>query len=208
METPIDFLPDRLRERRIRARQLCRQTGLLLLAGALLAAWICFSQRNVSQAQAELETLKARSANVQRVLAQREELQKQQADLLLKEQISDRLGSRAGALDVLAELERLLPTGVSLTSLNLDGVQLTLGTELVRDRGPARPVGLPPRESTVNRLQLVLTGIAPGDVEVASFIGQMTASPLFEDVNMGYIRGQVVQGRRAREFQVSCHVVR
>lgn len=206
METAIDFLPERMRAQRARWRRLLRQASLLLLAAGVFAAWLYFSDRRVAQAQAELGLLQDRSANVQRLLSQREELARQQAELLIKDRISSRLGSRAGALDVLGELEQLLPAGVSLLSLNLDGVQVTFPAELVRDRSVVMAAA--PREGTVNRLRLVVTGIAPGDVDVATFIGQLTASPLFEDVNMGYIRGQVIQGRRAREFQVSCHVVR
>ena len=207
METPIDFLPERVKSRRARNRRIARQAHLLLLAAATFSAWMYFSDRRVARAVTEMNLLKDRSANVQSLLSQRHALEKQQASLLIKERIGSRLGSRAGALDVLCELERLLPPGVSLTTMNLDGVQVTSAAELVRDHG-AVPPGAAPRESVVNRLQLVLTGIAPADVDVATFIGQLASSPLFEDVNMGYTRGQVVQGRRAREFQVSCNVVR
>jgi Tfp pilus assembly protein PilN len=208
METGIDFLPDRLKTQRARRKSLIRQANLLLLAGATFAAWMYFSDRRVTAAQAELALLEDRSANVGRLLAQEGQLQKEQADLLIKDRIGSRLGSRVGPLDVLAEMERLLPAGVSLATMNLDAVQVTIPAEMVRDRGAAIPASAAPRESTVHRLRLVLTGIAPGDVEVANFIGQMAASPLFEDVSMGYVRSQSLQGHKAREFQISCHVVR
>jgi Tfp pilus assembly protein PilN len=208
METAIDFLPERVRLQRARGRRLFRQVGLLVLAGAMFAVWMFFSHRRVARAQAELDLLKDRSANVRRILSQREDLQRQQAELLIKDRIGSRLGSRAGALDVLGELERLLPEGVAIATLNLDGVQLNFPAQLVRERSAPIAAAAAPREGTVNRLRLVLTGVAPGDVDVATFIGQLTASPLFEDVAMGYIRSQVVQGRRARGFQVSCYVVR
>lgn len=208
METAIDFLPERVRVQRARRRRLLRQASLLVLASGLFAAWLFFSHGRVAQAQAELDLLKDRSANVQRLLSQREDLQRQQAELLIKDRISSRLGSRAGALDVLGELERLLPAGVSILSLSLDGVQLTFPAQLVRERAAPIAPAAAPREGTVNRLRLVLTGVAPGDVDVATFIGQLTSSPLFEDVAMGYIRAQMIQGRRAREFQMSCYVVR
>ena len=207
METAIDFLPERMKARRARNRRILRQVNLLVLAAATFAAWLYFSDRRVARAAAEMDLLKDRSANVQNLLSQRDALEKQQGTLLIKERIGTRLGSRAGVLDVLSELQRLLPPGVSLTTMNLDAVQVTSTAELVRDHSALAP-GAAPRESVVTRLQLVLTGIAPSDVDVATFIGQIAASPLFEDVNMGYIRNQVVQGRRAREFQVSCHVVR
>jgi Tfp pilus assembly protein PilN len=208
METAIDFLPERLKVRRALRSRIFRQVNLLLLAAGTFAAWIYFSDRRVSQANAELAILKDRSANAQRLVSQRGELQGQLGELLIKDRISGRLGTRAGPLDVLAELERLMPPGVSLTSFTLDGVKWTPGGDAARDRGGAAPPGASAKEPAVNRLQVILTGIAPHDVDVATFIGQITASPLFEDVNMSYTRGQVIQGRRAREFQVSCNVIR
>ena len=207
METSVDFLPERVRTGRVRKMRFIRQVKLLLLAGATFAAWLYFSDRRVRGAMAEMKLLKDRSANVQALLDQREELQKEQAALLVKERIVSRLGSRAGALDVLSELERLLPAGVSLTSLNMDTVQVTSSAELVRDHTVVAPAAAP-KEAVANRLNIVLTGIAPADVDVATFIGQLTASPLFEDVNMGYTRNKVVNERLAREFQVSFNVVR
>jgi hypothetical protein len=59
---------------------------------------------------------------------------------------------------------------------------------------------------TVKRVRLMLTGIAPGDVDVANFIGQLSASPLVEDVNMGYAKTVEFRGRLAREFQASCYI--
>jgi Tfp pilus assembly protein PilN len=207
METGIDFLPDRIKAQRGRRRSLIRQANLLLLAAATFGAWMYFSDRRVTAARAELALLEDRSANVQRLLSQESELQKEQAELLIKDRIGSRLGSRVGPLDVLSEMERLLPPGVALKSMNLDGVQETVAAELVKSGAAVAP-GSAPRESTVHRLRLVLTGLSPGDVEVANFIGQLAASSLFEDVSMGYIRSQTLQGHKAREFQISCYVVR
>jgi Tfp pilus assembly protein PilN len=64
------------------------------------------------------------------------------------------------------------------------------------------------KEVTVKRVQLLVTGLAPSDVDVANFIGHLSASPLFEDVNMGYAKNVVVRGRTAREFQATCFVAR
>lgn len=208
MDFEIDFLPERLKTQRLRRRRILRQAGLLSLAAAGVVVWACFSDGRVATAQARLDMLRDRCGNAQKLLAQRADLQRQQAELLIKERISQRLGSRADALEVMSELERLLPPQVSLINLSLDAVQVSVPVvaPVVRG-GPVRAEGLP-RESTVRRLRLVITGIAPSDVDVANFIAQLPTSPLFEDVNMGYVRSLVLQNCRAREFQVSCHVVR
>jgi len=50
--------------------------------------------------------------------------------------------------------------------------------------------------------------MAPTDVDVANFIGQLAGSRLFEGVNMGYARNVTFRSRSARQFQVSCYVIR
>jgi len=72
------------------------------------------------------------------------------------------------------------------------------------------PAGAQPRkeDKAVHRVRLVLTGLAPTDVDVANFIGQLSASRLFEDVTMGYAKNVSFRGRSAREFRASCYVAR
>ncbi len=60
----------------------------------------------------------------------------------------------------------------------------------------------------VRRVRVVLAGLAPTDVDVANFIGQLSASPLFENVNMGYAKTVRFRGRSAREFQASCYLAK
>jgi len=43
---------------------------------------------------------------------------------------------------------------------------------------------------------------------VANFIGQLSASLLFEEVSMGFARTETFRGRSARRFQASCYLVK
>ena len=54
----------------------------------------------------------------------------------------------------------------------------------------------------------MLTGMAPTDVDVANFIGQLSASCLFKNVNMGYAKTVTFQRRSAKEFQASCYLAK
>ncbi len=202
----VDFLPERIKIQRARVRRLVRQGYLIALVLLGVVFWGLTSNHRVARTQAELAMLRDRSCNVQKMLEDRARLEQQQGELLIKERISRSLGSRVNTLDMLSELERLLPPGVSLLSMNIEAVQMQAGEG---DRNVSRRTAVehaPP--AMTNRVRLVLTGIAPNDVDVANFIGQLSASPLFEDVNMGYARTLNYQGHKAREFQASCHIVR
>jgi len=207
----IDFLPERIKAQRARRRRLVRQGYLLLVAVAALGAWFYFGRQRVARAQAELDVLRGRSENMQRQLALKIDLQEQLEELLIKERVSKHLGSRANVLDVADELERLLPASMFLMKLNLDTIEFTMpkDREGATNRSrQATPASGGRKQETVKRVRLLITGMAPDDVAVANFIGQLSASPLFEEVNMGYTKNIVYQKRGAREFQASCYVIR
>ncbi len=206
----IDFLPERIRLKRERRRRLASQGCLLVVCFAALVVLGWFRQGKISQAKAELSLLQSRASNVQRQIETKKLLEKQLGELMIKKRIQEHLGSRARILDIMGELQRLVPPSMALTNLDLETKEISVPIASVGDVGPrARNAGgNKPKTRKIKRLQLVLTGLAPTDVEVANFIGQMSASPLLEDVNMGYARTVEYRGRTAREFRASCYVAR
>lgn len=208
----IDFLPERIRNQRFRSKWFSRQVYLLAIFAGALALLALERQNRISQAEAELLLLTGRSANVQRQLAMLTSLETQQAELHLKKRINDHLGSRFNVVVVLAELERLMPNSMSLVNLHVETVEQSnqVTPALVRP-GPRPLVVSAPQaaaEQTVKRLRLVITGVAPTDVDVANFIGQMATSRLFEEVTMGYTKNVTYRGKMAREFQATSYIVR
>lgn len=206
----LDFLPERIRLQRQRKKRLLKHVylGLLLILGVALLGHV--RQGLVQTAQAQLDVVNQQYADVQHQVTMRQELEKQIAELHLVKRIDDGLGSCVGPLDLLSEIDRLLPQSVSLMTLDVEAVQLQ--TPLIKDAksGSARATGIRSgsKAGTVKRVRLQLSGIAPGDVEVANFIGQLSASPIFEDVNLGYTRPVVIEGCQAREFLASCLIAR
>jgi len=206
----IDFLPERIKAYRARRASFLRQVGLLSLCLAALAGLAYARQQRIDSAKAELTALKEQGLNLQRQLSFRSDLERQQADLMIKRRISDQLGSRVNALEVLAEIERLLPDSIVLTSMNLEAVELRIPLKAAEEKAnsAARSADNRPKEKIEKRVRLIFTGLAPTDVDLANFIAQLSAGRLFEDINMGYAKNVDFRGRSAREFQASCYVVR
>lgn len=206
----IDFLPDAIKAKRARRRRLARQGYLLAFAVGATVLWAYLGQRRVSRAQAELTQLRRQSANLTSQLALKTQLERQLGDLMIMERISKTLGSRVNVLDVSNELERLLPASMFLSHLTLETVNQKIEPSGASYRNPSARVANASRQKTggAKRVRLRITGLAPTDVAVANFIGQLSASPLFEDVNMGYTKNTVTHKRRAREFQASFYVAR
>ena len=200
----IDFLPDRIKSQRARRRRLMLQGYLLAACGVALAGLGYVLQTRVQAAQAELAMLQSRGSEMNQQLQMRGQLADQLSELMIKQRIEEQLGRRASTLDVLGELQRVMPESMALTNLSMETVEVRLPAK------PAKPGGKGAEASDrlVKRVRLVITGIAPSDVDVANFIGQLAASGTFEDVNMGYTRSVNYQAHAARKFQASCYVIR
>jgi Tfp pilus assembly protein PilN len=200
---PVEFLPERIRFQRARRRRLTRQGCLLGACILAMAALTAIRQGRIASAKADLVTLESRLVNTQGQLAMIAPLEQQMADLLIKKRIDEELGSRTDCTAVLAELCHLMPANLSLVALELKTVDVGEGAA---HAGAAAPAG--PGSDNPRRVRLVITGMAPSDVDVANFIGQMSASPLFDEVNMGYVKTVPYRGRSGREFQAGCYLTK
>ena len=202
-----DFLPERIRDQRLRRQALKRQVVLMGLCVLGLVVLGFARQGRLHAAQGQLQRLKEQTATVDRQLTFRSELEAQQADLLVKKRIDDELGSRVNALGILAELERMLPKSIFLSSLTLEAVEMTTATSPVAE-GKGAKKNAKAKDQVFKRVRMTFTGVAPSDVDVANFIAQLSGGHLFEDVNMMYARNTEFRGQSAREFQAYCFVVR
>lgn len=207
----IDFLPEHIRIQRMRQSRLIREGYLLLVCIGVLAVLVYFQRGWISTARAELGLLSEREDNVRRQLAIRHLLEQQQAEFLVKQRIDETLGTRINTLALLAELERIVPEQIVMTNLEFDTMVVHVPVEPVgrmnRTARPASGAGQE-QEKALKRIRLTLTGLARTDVDVANFIGQLAASPILEDVNMGYAKTVLFRGEGTREFQASCYVVK
>ena len=203
----VDFLPQRIKARRLRRRRLKAQACLLVLCAGLAAMLSYVRQGRIATARADVAMIVDHAGDVRSQVGEAAKLETQLGQLRVVGRIEQDLGRRVNTLKLLAELERRMPPALALTNLKIETVVQTI---------PVRPVGLTHRagkavvaeDKKLRRVRLTLAGLAPSDVDVATFIGQLSAGPLFEDVNMGYTRSERLRGRTVRSFQASCYVAR
>ena len=208
----VDFLPERLTIHRAMRARLIRQGYLLGIMVAALVGLGYFNEERIGRAEAQMTRLDGESVNRTRQVETMYGLQRQLSDLMIKQRIDNRLGSRVNAMDILGELGGILPESMSLTSFELSA--MTVVVKLTPAAGGGPTVAGPRRRAgkekhkTINRLKLTITGLSPNNVDVANFIADLSASPLFEEVDMGYAKNIVFREKAAKEFQASCYVVR
>ena len=202
----VDFLPERARVKRQMRKDIVRQGVLMLVAISCMGLLARARQGQIASAQAELLLLDERTSLVTGQVEYRAQLEEQMQELLRKKDIDEQLGTRVDALDVLGELQRVTVEDLTLTHLELIAMEV---------QAPEAPVSMsfgpmeaPEVPTTTRRIRLVLTGVAPSDIAVANFIGQLAGSPIFETISMSYSRNTEFYGCNAREFQVTMFVVR
>ncbi len=201
----IDFLPRRIRHHRLILQRLRRQGAALLLFVAALAVLAWSNERRIAAAQAQLTVKQADLAQLTQDLEILPELNTRLADGQIKRRISAELGSRLDINALLAELEQRLPADACLTSLECSTVEVARpATERLGARGRLRREDEPAVE-VPKRVRIMLTGLAPAPVDVATFLGDLGSSPLFANVEMGYSKTIVLPEvhREATSFQVS-----
>ena len=218
----IDFLPHAIKLQRIRRKRLIRQGCLLGICIVALVLLTLARQDQITQIRKNLVELQQCRTNLQRQVAMIEPLEKQLSELLIKKRIDNELGSRTSCTAVLAELCRVTPASILLRTLELKTVEIPIGTKLnptsfssgtgFRPTGSAMPAGTfsnnKSRRGTTRRTYITFTGLAPSDVDVANFIGQLASSPFFENVSMGYAKTVIFREKPVREFKIGCYLTR
>lgn len=219
----VEFLPQRIRHHRLRRRRLIRQGYLLVMCVAVMGILTYIRAGRIAQARGDLATLENSRSNLQKQTAMITPLERRMSDLLIKKGIDEELGGRTDCTVVLAELCRITPPSIVMVSLDLQTVELPAGASGYSParRGSSPPAGRGYRDSrptvvgqtgtedapgVVRRARLTITGLAINDVDVANFIGQLSANTLFRNVNMGYTKTIVFRGRSVREFQAGCYL--
>ena len=198
----IDFLPRRIRQQRGVYRQVRRQAMTMLIVAATLGVLAYFNEARIAKANTDLATYTERGESLAAELSVLPELTRQLADGQINRRISRELGSRLTINALMAELARMLPPKASLTSLDCSTIEVQPTVKPGKPRTP-RKVGS--KMLMDKRVRLQITGIAPTAIDVADFIGRLSVSPLFSDVNMGYAKTVLIDNdrREARSFQMT-----
>ena len=203
----VDFLPQRIKAGRLRRRRRKVHACLLLLCVGLTVVLGHVRQGQIATARADAALIARRADTVRDRVSETAELEGQLGQLRIVGRIEEHLGRRVNTLGLLAELERRMPATLALTELKIETVTETIpilpaeqaGGAVARDAAAIR-------NKKIKRVRLTLTGLALRDVDVATFIGQLSAGAMFEDVNMGYTRSKSRGERAVKEFQASCTV--
>jgi Tfp pilus assembly protein PilN len=203
----LEFLPAWYHQTRGHKRIVLIQTWTLVLLVVGLSTWTLLARRSIRAAEASLVTLSGRleqTQTEQKVLEQH---------LSLKQQLESRrrliasLGFPVETTRLLQTLDGLMPPEMSLLDFSCETVEQPRQTSGVLG---ARYIVPPAGEQQSGalrqmdrRLNVKLVGVAPSDLDLASFLAGLSGVPFFEQVAVTYARDKLDAGHILREFEVT-----
>ncbi len=216
----IDFVPNDY----IQQRDSGRANFLyLVLFGALMGAiGVTFSIIKMRQkaVESELVSLNMQMTQAQEQITRLEQLKTKSKSMMRTMVMTAELLEPIPRSIVLANLTNNLPAGVSLLELKLEEKDVQLpkpppakpGANTYQQKTTTPPAGAKPVVAAVPEAPLVerkpvettieIKGIAPSDLEVASYIARLGASILMESVNLIESKETLIEEARFREFRL------
>ena len=193
----VEFLPAWYPQVRRRRRFVILQAWMTLVVLGGLGTWLTFASRNVREYEARLARVDRELTASRSELKVIEELMTLRKDLVQKSQVLAKVGSHAEAARLLATLDEAMPKSTALLELSLitEEMHTTVTSSGARANVQKEPV-------MDRRLNVKLTGVAPTDVEVASFLDKLTGKAFLDDVRMTGSKPRLDNGRVMREFEV------
>lgn len=207
------FLPEDYVERRVELRTnlICLSLFGVVLMGVAGAYLMTRNER--TEVLKQQEKINLQYAEAAQRLAQLEELRQQKRLLLRKAQISATLVEPVPRSNLLADLINRMPDSLSLLDLELTSKKLAAPRVAPDPKKSAMANKKKSRESQDSdepapppvpkyRVTMSIVGVAPTDMQVASFMASLARSPLFSEVDLLFSEKKNMGDTPMRRFKV------
>lgn len=188
VNTSMNFLPEDYVEKRQATRTAILFIGLLLVVvGGIVGAYL-YSQWNMRGVFQERDRVNAAFDDASKKIAEAQELEKQKERMIAKADTITTLMERVRRSILLSELTRLRPNGINFMILDLKSKDLDPSKPMPAiDQARRTQDGLPLdiKPPTVD-VTVSLTGTAPTDADVASYLTALQKSPILTSVTLLY----------------------
>ncbi len=191
MSHVVDLMPASSRAR-LRSRTASRRIAILFISTASVAIALSLGLHLIAAARrVELARLQKETQVHADIAGKLEAIRKDANAELASVRRFARAATPVSVCELISTVGVIMPENVSLTSLSvLPRIERTA-------RGTGRIVGA---------LSVEMSGLAPTDLEVATFVAGLEANPLFRRVTIERAKAVTIGGADGREFGVTCEV--
>jgi len=195
----INFLPPWYTQFLRRRRTVFFQTWVTIGVAMGLGLWMFLAERNQRNAENVLDTLTGQVQQTSTQLQQMERLEMLRRQLRQQAEVLTRLGIHVETARLVTKLADATPPSLSFLSLNIDTdeipVQLSAAERAGLKEGSRPPVD--------RRLRVRMQGVAPTDLELATFLTDLHQTSFFERPALTYVKERRESGHVLREFEVT-----
>ncbi|HEV7300385.1 MAG TPA: PilN domain-containing protein [Tepidisphaeraceae bacterium] len=197
----LDFLPawyPRLRRKRMLAvAQAWAATALLVAA----ASWVFAEHRLARASEARLVELAAALDRTQVDLHKLDDLLALEGRWRHRDRVMIKLGLHVEATRLIEKLNEVMPPEMAVLALELETADAKADAARAIDSNDdaVASLDMPPDR----QLNVRLHGVAPTDVDLASFMMRLSGVRFFENVNMSYAKDRSEGGHLMREYQIT-----
>jgi Tfp pilus assembly protein PilN len=196
----INFLSDQFLREQGRRNRLGRQVLLIVMVCLAMVAWGATAWRQLAVMKADLASRSALASDLARQTEQYVQMQQRFNDLRYQAKVQQELLMPITVTQVIATLGQLMPDSHTCSKLVVRATEPT-PRPVAAEASKTAPRSV---ETPVMRVEIV--GLAPTDTDVANFVDQLTAHPIFEAVKLDYTRPQSVASVTAREFRIEMQI--
>jgi Tfp pilus assembly protein PilN len=209
----INFVPtDYIQQRESSRANILYLMLLMAMLGAIgiTFGFIKMRQRAVAS---EMATLNGRMSKAKEQITQLEELKLKGKTMLKTMVMTAELLEPVPRSVILASLTNDLPAGVSLLDFSLEEKEMKIvaapakagakpATQLQAKTAQAAKLAAADEPDRKIDTKLELMGIAPSDIEVASFIARLSGSILLDQVELVESKERIIDDVKFREFKL------
>jgi hypothetical protein len=204
----VDFVPPWYRDLLRRKRSAAGYLFVLGLLVLVTAGGALHRQEKLRAAECELAAADVEAAGTRADLQKLDALRQLRGQWRRQEQVLTSTGVNVEASRLLAVLTNVVPPDTALTRISFSVTESDPDSAPTASptTAPSAADGVaeaPPRLPAKRRLNVLLRGIAPGEVAVANVLAGISKQPLFRHVNLTYAKDRQEQEATVREFEVT-----
>ena len=195
----IEFLPPWYAQFLRRRRTVFFQTWVTVGVALGLGLWIFLADRNQRTAEFVSDSLSGQLQQTNSQLQQMQRLESLRRQLRQQAEVLTKLGIHVESGRLISKLADSMPPSVSLLSLNIDTDEIPVNLSAA-ERASLKEGARPPVD---RRLRVKLQGVAPTDIEVATFVTELSQVPFFERVTPTNVENMRESGHVFRKFELT-----
>jgi len=195
----VEFLPTWYTQWQKRRRLLFLQVWISIILALGLGLWVFLANRNRCNAEDALGTIKGQWQQTNLQVQQMERMEALSKQWRQQAEVLGRLGEHVKSSQMLVKLAEMMPPTVSLLSL-----EFAVEETPIQVTTPPKSGGKEPATSPMDRrLRVKLLGVAPTNLEMATFVIELNKVTFFDHVAPTYARDRREAGHVLREFELT-----